>query len=86
VSDESVVNLAATWTPNPDHPFTMAKVFGLLLVAVGCGIVLAGVFAARAALRGSQPPRGRVLRPVLIALSVFLVPGLAITAFGAWLL
>ncbi|MGW2522483.1 hypothetical protein ACWC09_36925 [Streptomyces sp. NPDC001617] len=82
----TAVHLAAVWTPNPAHPYTWAKFFGLLAVVLGCVIALIGLYAGFTTWRGLAPDgRRRQLRPVILVTGVFLVIGLAITAFGVWL-
>ncbi|MFJ5531277.1 hypothetical protein [Streptomyces sp. NPDC093261] len=82
----SALDLAAVWTPNPDHPYTWAKFFGLLAVVFGCVIALVGVYAVRSTWRGLDPPRRRKqLLPLTVTAGVFLAVGLAVAAFGVWL-
>ncbi|MER5452199.1 hypothetical protein ABT052_34170 [Streptomyces sp. NPDC002766] len=80
------VDLAAVWTPNPDHPYTWAKFFGLLAVVFGSVIALVGVYAARSTWRGLEPARRRKqLRPLAVTAGVFVAFGAALVAFGVWL-
>ncbi|MFI9646548.1 hypothetical protein ACIHAA_09675 [Streptomyces sp. NPDC052040] len=82
----SATDLAAVWTPNPDHPYTWAKFFGLLAVVFGCAIALVGVYAVHSTWRGLDPPRRRKqLLPLTLTAGVFLAVGLAVAAFGVWL-
>ena len=87
VRGPSVTRLAAVWTPNPAHPYTWAEFFGLPAVVFGCVIALAGVYAVRRTWRGLAPPRRRnQLLPLTVTAGVFLTAGLAVAAFGVWLL
>lgn len=78
--------LAAVWTPNPDHPFTLNKVFGFVAVVIGCAIALIGAYAAFSTWRGLEPSRRRAqLFPLTLLAAAFLAVGLAVVAFGVWL-
>jgi hypothetical protein len=82
----SATDLAAVWTPNPDHPYTWATFFGLLAVVSGCVIALVGIYAVGSTWRGLEPSRRRgQLLPLTVTAGVFLAVGLAMAAFGAWL-
>ncbi|MGW5258535.1 hypothetical protein ACWERW_37510 [Streptomyces sp. NPDC004012] len=82
----SATDLAAVWTPNPGHPYTWAKFFGLLAVVSGCVIALVGVYAVRSIWPDLDPPRRRKqLLPLTVTAGVSLVVGLAVAAFGVWL-
>ncbi|MFJ9122390.1 hypothetical protein ACIRJO_43665 [Streptomyces sp. NPDC102394] len=82
----SVVDLAAVWTPNPDQPYTWAKLFGLLAVVVGCVIAVVGVYAVRSTWRGLDPAgRRRQLRALAVTAGAFVAVGAALVAFGVWL-
>lgn len=82
----SAADLAAVWTPNPDHPYTWAEFFGLTAVVFGCVIALVGAYAVRSAWRGLDPPRRRKqLLPLTVTTGVFLAVGLTVAAFGVWL-
>jgi len=82
----SVLDLAAVWTPNPAHPYTWSKFFGLAAVVVGSAIAVIGLYAGVGTWRGLAPDRRRrQLRPIALMTGVFLVLGLAIVAFGSWL-
>ena len=86
MSTLSDMTLAAVWTPNPDHPFTLSKVFGFVAVVIGCAIALIGAYAAFSTWRGLDPSRRRAqLLPLTILAAVFLAVGLAVTALGVWL-
>ncbi|MET8956130.1 hypothetical protein ACWEO4_25885 [Streptomyces sp. NPDC004393] len=76
------MRLAATWTPNPDHPASWIGFLLALLGIAGCLIVIAGVAVTIALLRAQGPRKwgNYVLGPVI------LVVGLAATGFGFRLL
>lgn len=80
------VRLAAVWTPNPHHPFTWERFFGLFVVAVGGMLILAGVLAVITTWRSAEEPRYRGQWRVLLGtMGCFGVVGVAIIAFGVWL-
>jgi hypothetical protein len=82
----SAIDLAAVWTPNPHHPYTWAKFFGLLAVVVGCAIAYIGVYATYTTWRDSdRPSRREHQRLFIVTAGVFLAVGLAVAAFGVWL-
>ncbi|UXY20397.1 hypothetical protein N8I84_17990 [Streptomyces cynarae] len=82
----SATDLAAVRTPNPDHPYTWAKSFGLLAVMFGFVIALVGMYAVRSTWRSLDPQRRRKhLVPLTVTAGVFLAVGLAVAAFGVWL-
>ncbi|NUQ99037.1 MAG: hypothetical protein HOY79_21590 [Streptomyces sp.] len=80
------MSLAATWTPNPNHPATWGGFFAMLVVMVGGGLILAGVVAVIATWRSAEQPRYRGQWRVLLGtMGCFTVVGLAIIALGVWL-
>ncbi|GAA3802865.1 hypothetical protein GCM10022403_041140 [Streptomyces coacervatus] len=80
------VRLAATWTPNPNHPATWGGFFAMLVVTAGCVIIFAGLLAAFATWRSTEQPRYPGLWRVLLGTAgCFTVVGLVIIAFGVWL-
>ncbi|MET7481186.1 hypothetical protein ABZT17_43690 [Streptomyces sp. NPDC005648] len=82
----TVLDLAAVWTPNPAHPYTWSRFFGLAAVVVGSAIAVIGLYAGITTWRGLTPDRRRrQLRPIAVMAGVFLVLGGAIAAFGVWL-
>ena len=86
MSVPDAVDLAAVWTPNPDHPYTWAKFFGLLAVVFGSVIALVGVYVVRSTWRGLDPSRRRgQRRPLAVTACVFVAFGAALVAFGVWL-
>jgi Co/Zn/Cd efflux system component len=77
----SATDLAAVWTPNPNHPYARARFSGLLAVVFGCVIALVGVYAVCSTWRSLDPPRRReLLVPLTVTAGVFLAVGLAVAA------
>ncbi|MEV6027979.1 hypothetical protein [Streptomyces sp. NPDC052036] len=76
------MRLAATWTPNQDHPASWSGFLLALLGIAGCLIVIAGVAVTIALWRaqGRRKWGNYVLGPTI------LVVGLAATGFGFRLL
>jgi hypothetical protein len=82
----NTVDLAAVWTPSPNHPYTRAKFFGLLAVVLGSLIALVGVNAVRSTWRGLDPGRRcEQLRPLALTAGVFVAFGAVLVGFGVWL-
>lgn len=79
--------LAAVVTPNPDHPSTWSGFLGFVALVIGCALALIGVYAAVSTYRGLDPARrrGQAL-PVTLTGFFFVVIGLAVAAFGVWIL
>ena len=76
------VRLAATWTPNPDHPATWTGFFWALLGVAGCLIVVIGAALTVALWRVTDQKKvgDYVLGPVILAI------GLAVAGWGFRLL
>jgi hypothetical protein len=74
------VRLAATWTPNPEHPATWIGFFWALLGVAGCLIAITGATVTVALWRvsGRKKWGNYILGPVILMI------GLAIAALGFW--
>ncbi|MFF4364046.1 hypothetical protein [Streptomyces sp. NPDC001604] len=80
------VILAGVAHNNPNYDPGWAPFFGVLLVAAGCALILAGVLAAVTTWRSPEQPRHLELWRVLLGtMGCFTVVGLAIMALGVWL-
>ncbi|MER8012124.1 hypothetical protein [Streptomyces sp. NPDC094149] len=82
----NAVDLAAVWTPNPEHPYSWAKFLSLLAVVLGSLIALVGVYAVRSTWRGLDPGRRcEQRRPLALTAGVFVAFGAVSVGFGVWL-
>jgi hypothetical protein len=81
----SLMNVAAVWHSDPNHPFTWMGTLVALIVVIGCGVVLAGVVSGYSTWREAQQPRKGVLSAVLVGGGCFTVVGAVLIAFGVWL-
>lgn len=80
------MRLAATWTPNPNHPATWGGFFAMLVVVVGGMLILAGAVAVITTWRSAEEPRyRRQWRVLLGTMGCCTVVGLAFIALGVWL-
>jgi hypothetical protein len=79
--------LAAVFTPDPGHPLTRGGLLGFLAVVAGCAIDLIGLYAAVITWRGLEPSRRRAqMLPITLTGGFFMAVGLAVAAFGRWIL
>ncbi|NUP41480.1 MAG: hypothetical protein HOY76_31745 [Streptomyces sp.] len=76
------MRLAATWTPNPNHPATWGGFFWALLGIAGCLIAVVGAALTVTLWRVSDQKKwgNYVLGPVILAIGLVI----AGRGFGLW--